>query len=886
LAWAPLDLGFEVQACVPYDGGFDPGDWPRYGKRCAGNELLTGSLRAHLWQGQGWQNRYHWLPDNDDLHIAARFEVSINIPEGILIDWEFIVIPPDDIQLYGIKLAFGEFCMNDACTAYEWGAMGAYVLLGYDFGIFYGFDSGLDFIIGSANYVLIDEAGQVFSSADQNVPHWSGSDSSSTTVTVPPGVPSAMFVLGWDPGSTAQDMSLTLHDPNNVSIDENSVLPWVTATVSPTLRGEQTIITVEDPQPGEWQVDITSSSPQLPDYNFAFFANNPAPSLKLSGIPEPSQGPLHPGDVVKIEWTSNVSDTQNSWLSLYYTVTNPITGTQVIAGPIVERLPLTTHGTYEWHVRGLAMIDAFYHVYARIDSNVAAAVNGCGKDHEYNPDPTANVTGCGTMLNPALVLPEAELGDLAQFTYEDWVPPNAPILVGGQPVNWTSVSVQWRPNSDVDLAGYLLGCTQGSLVRTVRTAAEHIAGSTLLELAQVNGLNPNQAATCSVRAYDTSGNISGPSDSTVLWPEPSTDVAIIVPQQGGVVQSPNGQITAEFGAGSVAVTTLVKYTTRPGPPYPVESQLYAGTAFELAAFDVHGEPVTQFTDHFTVTVRYEDDDWRGVGIPSEAQLGIYRWESTAWQPLLPCDGCTHDTADNRFTVLLDSLSEFALLGQAARQNRLCLPLLQVAGMPPEPTSTPTATSAPTVTPTPTDTPTPTETPTPAPVSVSLAPVADAYIQSAVPKANYGTASTLPVGRQSGRSLTRSLLRFDLSLIPPTATVLSARFGAYLVQSSTAPRTLNVELRRVDAAWDEPNVTWASAPDTTGVDNIVAVGMEERYHTWEVATLVQSWVSGDVPNHGLALWSEDEDLPGWRTFASRESFASPPQRPRLEVTYLP
>ena len=428
VAWAPLDLGFEVQACVPYgDGpggdpnkGFDPGEWPLNGKRCAGNELLFGSLRAHLWQGQGWQNQYHWLPDNDDLHIAARYEVSINIAAGILIDWEFIVIPPEDIQLYAVKLAFGEFCMNDACTAYEWGVMGAYTLLGYDFGIYYGFDSGLDFIVGSADYLLIDEAGQAFSSGEQIAPRWSLLASKKTyTVTIPSGVPSAMFGLGWGPGGDSTEMDLTLRDPNGIVIDETSVFPWVTATVSPTLRGRQTIIVIENPLAGEWEIEIDSSGPQLPDHNFVYFANNPAPSLTLSGIPEPSQRSLKPGDTVEIEWTSNISDVHNGWLSLYYTVTNPISSTETIVGPIVERLPLKAQGTYEWEVQGLAMIDDFYHVFARIDSNVAAAVNACGEDHQYNPDPTANVNGCGVMLDSSLVLPEAELLGLARFTYED-----------------------------------------------------------------------------------------------------------------------------------------------------------------------------------------------------------------------------------------------------------------------------------------------------------------------------------------------------------------------------------------------------------------------------------------------------------------------------------
>jgi hypothetical protein len=945
VAWAPLDLGFEVQACLPYDEGFDPGAWPPYGKRCAGNELLFGSLRAHLWEGQGWQNQYHWLPDNDDLHIAARFEVSINIAEGLLVDFGPVVLPPEDMQLLAIKLAFGEFCMNSGCTAYEWGVMGAITLLGYDFGMYYGFDSGLDFIAGSADYLLIDEAGQVYSSGDQGMPRWRRLNEDSYTVNIPPGVPSAMFVLGWDPGSDASDMSLTLHAPNTTIIDENSVLPWVTVTVSPTLKGWQTIIVVDSPETGEWTIDIGSSAPVLPDYNFLYFANNPAPSLTLSGIPDPMQGPLHPGDKVQIEWTSNISDVHNAWLSLYYTVTNPLTTTQTIGGPIVERLPLTNDGAYEWEVQGLAMIDDFYHVYARIDSDVAAAVNACGEGHQYNPDPTAHVGGCGTMLNPSLVLPEAEILDLATFTYEDWTPPLAPILLDAEAANWTNVVVWWKPNSEVDLAGYLVRCAQGPLVRTVRTAAVHIGGSPLQESAQVNGLRPNLAATCSLRAYDTSGNISGSSNTLIVWPENPVSQAIIEPQSGGVVVSPNGKITVTFPSGAVEVQTLVKYSRLPAPPHPTGPLQYGGTSFDLSAFGPSGDPVSHFQLDFTLEVLYKDHDWRQAGILGEDLLNLYWWDGAAWQGLLPCGGCSHDTDGNRFTVLLNHLSEFALLGRAELRPRLYLPLLAVAGEPPEPTRTPTPTATvmpsdtPTPTPTATVTPTPTatvrpsntptrtptatvrpsntptrtptatvrpsntptrtptatvrpsDTPTPTntprPVTLSLEPVADACIMSAVPGANYGTAPTLGVGRQSGRSLTRSLLRFDLSSVPAEATVLSASFRAYLVQSSGTARTLNVELKRIDTTWEEATVTWSTPLDTTGIDNVLAVGTEQGYYSWDVATLVQNWVSsGDGSNHGLALWSEDEDLVGWRSFASRENALRPPQPPQLDVTYLP
>ena len=173
------------------------------------------------------------------------------------------------------------------------------------------------------------------------------------------------------------------------------------------------------------------------------------------------------------------------------------------------------------------------------------------------------------------------------------------------------------------------------------------------------------------------------------------------------------------------------------------------------------------------------------------------------------------------------------------------------------------------------------------MTLSLGPVADAYILSAVPMTNYGAVTTLWVGRQSERALNRSLFRFDLSSIPEDATVLSAGFRAYLVGASGTPRELDVELMEIDTAWGETTVTWSTPLDYTGMDNVLAVGTPAGYYSWDVTSLVRTWVSGGArSNYGLALWSADEDLLGWRGFAGREYTGVAPLPPQLEVTYLP
>jgi hypothetical protein len=389
---------------------------------------------------------------------------------------------------------------------------------------------------------------------------------------------------------------------------------------------------------------------------------------------------LEPGDVVEIEWTSNINDDAHvAWLSLYYTATNPlITSTQEIGGPIVERLPLTQHGTYEWTVQGLAYIDNDYHVFARIDSNVAAEINACGKDHEYNPDPTANITGCTAMLNSNLLLPAANITGLATFFYEDHDPPDDPVLVGAQAADWTSSMVVWQPNTEVDLAGYLVRCEQGSLVRTVRSAAEHKGSAPQYESALVNGLLPGQTATCSVRAYDTSGNVSGEPVTATVVPEVVISEVTIDPGNGAILVSVDNKVTAVFPPGAIVSPTLLKLTKRALPPHPIGPLEFAGGGFNLSAYSPTGGLVTQFLDDFTITVTYTLDKGalQAAGIEDDPELNLYWWDGGTWRSLLPCQGCSHDTEGQRFIVVLDHLTEFAVLAGGPSPNwRLHMPLM-------------------------------------------------------------------------------------------------------------------------------------------------------------------------------------------------------------------
>ena len=56
----------------------------------------------------------------------------------------------------------------------------------------------------------------------------------------------------------------------------------------------------------------------------------------------------------------------------------------------------------------------------------------------------------------------------------------------------------------------------------------------------------------------------------------------------------------------------------------------------------------------------------------EADLNLAYWDGNAWQPLLPCVGCSHDLDSDNITVVLTHLSDFSL----AATKRMYLPVIQ------------------------------------------------------------------------------------------------------------------------------------------------------------------------------------------------------------------
>jgi RHS repeat-associated protein len=171
--------------------------------------------------------------------------------------------------------------------------------------------------------------------------------------------------------------------------------------------------------------------------------------------------------------------------------------------------------------------------------------------------------------------------------------------------------------------------------------------------------------------------------------------------------------------------------------------------------------------------------------------------------------------------------------------------------------------------------------------------------------NRGALERLKVGTDVN-SLWRSLAWFDLHDIPSSATVTSATLSLW--HPDTSPAALTVRAHRVSAAWDEGNgvdtctgdgatwyetkggVRWAADGgdfDPTVVSAVsIPSGQAAAWNSWALTSLVQQWLSGSQPNHGVLLKVDDETIVAGKylDYYSSDLGVAPTLRPKLSVTY--
>lgn len=489
VAWNPMDIGFEVS--VGY------------------KEWLRGTARAHMWVGQGWLNKYSWLPNNNERHMAAQIGATIRIKKGQAFSWWFIDIPPSTIN-FSIEVAFGEFCTNSDCSRYEWGVKGKFRVAGYNVGLYYGFDHGFDFILGNDKHVLIDQhwgsapAMAAMSADGLNVRPAAQALAGVATESfeVGPGAEELLVALGWQTGAP----TLTVYDADGVDVTTQYTCETQT-TANSILLGVQ----IETPKPGSWRAEIGNLAGEE-NYKFVAFSNKGAPGTAAnpgSFLAPVSENEPGTGSYI-IQWQVPDDTPDSATISLYYShVYDPRFPPAPFALlediPIVKNLPFKT-GRYTWDTTGIA--DGDYRIRAVVDDGVNDFPEGqiCDPDDVCSPD--------SRELPPARAFSPERFPGLSTFSsggtvlIEDAQAPSEPGPLVLRGVDG-AVLARWTPPSSRDVTGYVVrwgeynagASTWGNYEETWITALEH-------PVYRIGGVENGQTITVGVFAVDAAGNWS------------------------------------------------------------------------------------------------------------------------------------------------------------------------------------------------------------------------------------------------------------------------------------------------------------------------------------------------------------------------------------------
>lgn len=187
---------------------------------------------------------------------------------------------------------------------------------------------------------------------------------------------------------------------------------------------------------------------------------------------------------------------------------------------------------------------------------------------------------------------------------------------------------------------------------------------------------------------------------------------------------------------------------------------------------------------------------------------------------------------------------------------------------------------------------------------SQAASANTFIRVTAATTNYSGLDQIQVGEANddpSGQVNRSLIKWDLSSIPATATVSSATLSLWL-RSDYSDNARTWRVFRVKRNWVEAEATWnvyssGNSWGTAGCSNTttdreasdigsVSVGASETVTVQKdfslTASAVQEWIAGTTANYGLLIQADTEvnDL----YVVNSNSFATSGERPKLVINY--
>lgn len=173
------------------------------------------------------------------------------------------------------------------------------------------------------------------------------------------------------------------------------------------------------------------------------------------------------------------------------------------------------------------------------------------------------------------------------------------------------------------------------------------------------------------------------------------------------------------------------------------------------------------------------------------------------------------------------------------------------------------------------------------LSLTITGDADANVISNSPGSNNFGATSLPLSRNGGGVVERSLLKFDLRQIPPGVDIISASLKLYGI-SHTLTTNEGAKLQMVKNTWSQSNLNWSFSTSEIDINQPVAslsapANALQNYQV-DVKDMVQTMVNTPLINYGWMLYLNNESsvTAGFK-FASG-NHANLAMRPTLEIIY--
>lgn len=170
-------------------------------------------------------------------------------------------------------------------------------------------------------------------------------------------------------------------------------------------------------------------------------------------------------------------------------------------------------------------------------------------------------------------------------------------------------------------------------------------------------------------------------------------------------------------------------------------------------------------------------------------------------------------------------------------------------------------------------------------NLTLIPAQNTYVSSGKADKNFSSSNVLYAGSSASNFLYRTLLYFDMHLVPHNVEIESAILNMYAEYINTRNSSGFFTPYILTSSWDVEQVTWNSLPafNSSIAGKTVEISTY-GWQGWDITNIVKLWSANQSENYGLLLTSTEDIKNDIKKFHSLKSYYYRQYRPFLEIKY--